>query len=183
MSLNNFSVIPKEIVSPERIESTLVNVLAKSIAGTRKVQLVCLDGSVRQNFSNNEIIGEFCTQIRREMREYEPILRNFRIAKTCMWEGIGRPHHSFAWNFSYETTEGMKQMTALHAEQFCVVAARKAANSMTMEDEFREINVKMSNLFTEMIVLQTLNKRAYSINDEANVVLENLCKVAEKLAS
>lgn len=174
---------PLEIVSSEKIDNLLIDVIAKSLTGTRKVQKVDKLENPRRQLSDAESIGEFCTWLRREMKPYEKILREFNITRTDMWQAAGIPTYDFRWRFKYETTEGIKQMDVLHAQQICTTAQRKSEDSKTMEEEFRDINLQMSNLFSELVVLQTLNKRAYSINDEADLVLANLCTVAEKLAS
>jgi hypothetical protein len=173
--------IPKPVpLTPQEFENLLISVIAKSMIEVRRVAAVDKEGKPRPALSNAEIVGDFCNWLRRELKYIA--LEKIPIAKPSMWARVGVPHY-YGWNFLYETTEGTKRMTALHAEQICSVAARKSLDSKSMEEEFRDINVQMMNLFTELIQLQTLGKRAVSINDEADVVLDNLFKVAEKLVS
>jgi hypothetical protein len=167
-------------LTPQAFENLLTSAIAKSMTEVRRFVAVDKQDKPRPPLTNSEIVGDFCNWLRRELKC--TALEELPIAKPAMWFRVGVPHN-YGWNFLYKTTEGDKRMTALHAEQICSVAARKSLDSKSMEEEFRDINVQMTNLFTELIQLQTLGKRAVSINDEADVVLGNLCKVAEKLNS
>jgi len=170
-----------QLLTPQEVENLFVSAIATSMTEVRRVAAVYKTGNTRPTLSNTEIVGDFCNWLRRKLKS--TILEKSPIAKPAMWARVGVPQDIYAWNFKYETTEGVKSMTALHAEQLCSVATRKSLDVKSMEEEFRDINLQMTNLFTELIQLQALGKIAISINYEADVVLDNLYKVVEKIVS
>ena len=56
-----------------------------------------------------------------------------------------------------------------------------ATTEKTIEEEFREINSTLNNLLKDQVSLETLIHKAKDLNAQADVVVDNLCTIAEKL--
>jgi hypothetical protein len=131
-------------------------------------------------------IGEFVTEIRRLLRgEYGKLLDiGFQnLTNTDMWTNVAVPSskYDYRWSFQYYTIDGVHQMNSYQAQTLCENAQKMAISDKTMEEEFREINNTLNNLLRETTALDTLVYKAKDLNAQADVVVHNLCVIAESL--
>lgn len=129
-------------------------------------------------------VGEFVTEMRR--LEYYSALTNLGFASltnTDMWSNVAVPNakSGYKWRFTYYTTDGIHQMSHIQAQTLCENAAKMANSDKTIDEEFMEINNGLNNLLRETTALDSLIYRAKELNGQADIVVNNLCIIAENL--
>lgn len=131
-------------------------------------------------------IGEFTTIMRRLLRaEYSDLFdAGFRgLTSPDVWGNVGVPNwkYDYRWNFTAITSSGSYKLTIAEAQILCENALKMANSDKTSDEEFREINNTLDNLLREQVALNSLIHRAKDLNAQADVVVENLYTIAEKL--
>lgn len=164
--------------SLEKTQYLLTCLVANSIRHVKKFFFTRL-----QKPSMAEQVGEFVTEIRRHLKTESLNKCGFKdLTNTDMWSNVGVPKENYAWNFTYYTIEGIHKMNHLHAQTLCENATRMANNDKTIDEEFLEINSTLNNIMRETTTLDSLIYRAKELNSQADIVVSNLCTIAENLS-